>query len=396
MRVNNKTIDSIQALRGIAAFLVIFFHFQFYFNFDGYDIGTFLFNNGRIGVPIFFVISGFIMAYTTTRVGIKESPKFIIKRILRIVPLYVIATLTYILILNFTLPNTADLNDLTDISKSLLFYPLQNYDAPYFGWSTLAVGWTLNYEMFFYLAFAISIAFGRYCWAAMAIGFISLLIVFPLISTGAWSYLPEVNYGFEYAYASLMSNPIMWNFVAGIACGIIIKNNIIKISKITSATLVVVISLLYLAQYAKNINPGWGFTEWGFGAAALILFLVNHEHNYGLKIPFILKYFGEISFSLYLNHLIVKEFIFMLGLKFNIEIFKAGPVCGVIIIAITIALSAWTRKYIEIELSNFIKRKLSSMITRNPQSRHTDVMHTLVRTKDHGQVQGTAPTKPRL
>lgn len=57
-------IEIVQFLRGVAALLVCFFHMKGILVFDGVPVGKYLFGSGSIGVPIFFMISGFIMVIT--------------------------------------------------------------------------------------------------------------------------------------------------------------------------------------------------------------------------------------------------------------------------------------------------------------------------------------------
>ena len=73
--LQNK-IDSIQILRFLAAFSVMMVHLP-------------LFGFGAWGVDIFFVISGFIMMYVTE----SNERNFLVKRIIRIVPLYWMLTM---------------------------------------------------------------------------------------------------------------------------------------------------------------------------------------------------------------------------------------------------------------------------------------------------------------
>ena len=350
----NKTLNSIQAMRGIAAVLVMLFHFQWFFNFDSINIGTLLFSNGRIGVPVFFVISGFIMAYTTRRYGASEVARFVIKRLARVYPLYLIATLSFVALLNTTLPDATDINNINDLLRSLTFYPLRNNDAPYFGWATLPVGWTLNYEMFFYLVLAFSLFFGRLCWIVLGVVLSATLVAMPLLSAGFWSYIPEVNYNFTFAYLSMISNPIMLNFTAGVLCGLLLKQRTINISKKMSIALITISVSLYIYQYIANINPGWGFSQWGIGAAIIILLVVNHEHRFGLRVNKVLIYLGEISFSIYLNHIVMKEFLHMLGKYTKFDFLISGPICGAIIICLTLFVSGYTRKYIELGVPSAI------------------------------------------
>ncbi|EPC6795507.1 acyltransferase family protein, partial [Escherichia coli H30] len=58
-------LKSIQILRGLAALMVVLYHFRTVLNYDNVRMGDYLFGKGFIGVDLFFVISGFIMAYTT-------------------------------------------------------------------------------------------------------------------------------------------------------------------------------------------------------------------------------------------------------------------------------------------------------------------------------------------
>ena len=90
-------LDIIQFLRAVAALLVCFFHMKGLLKEDG--VGIILFGTGPIGVPLLFMISGFIMFHTTR----DEKPQwatvktFLIKRLIRIVPLYFFMTTLYIL-----------------------------------------------------------------------------------------------------------------------------------------------------------------------------------------------------------------------------------------------------------------------------------------------------------
>lgn len=85
--------DSIQALRFIAALLVVVTHSTFYAA-DRLDPDFFVWKGGTVGVDIFFVISGFVMMITAS--PFQRIPGgwryFAMRRITRIVPMYWIAT----------------------------------------------------------------------------------------------------------------------------------------------------------------------------------------------------------------------------------------------------------------------------------------------------------------
>lgn len=167
------SIVGIQYLRGIAALMVVLFHSRSYFT--DYAVWT---GVGARGVDIFFVISGFIMAYSTRHIGrdasmVRESLIFFAKRLIRIVPLYWIALLwtsapywlNWLTKANVPLDLYTHFNsDLVAIVKDFFFIPHPSLDPEDDGdaYPIVIQGWTLNYEMFFYVLFALSMFFRTY------------------------------------------------------------------------------------------------------------------------------------------------------------------------------------------------------------------------------------------
>ncbi len=135
----NTKINNIQALRAFAAIAVVSFHTG-YFPPTGHAVGSF-------GVDVFFVISGFIMA----RICDTNPSFFLRRRVIRIVPPYWLLTLL-LFAFSYKFPRllSATHPNLVELLKSLFFIPFVKDDGlirP-----LLFVGWSLNYEMFFYLA----------------------------------------------------------------------------------------------------------------------------------------------------------------------------------------------------------------------------------------------------
>jgi exopolysaccharide production protein ExoZ len=165
-------LESIQLLRAIAAIGVVFTHaitrigtaFP-----DANQHSVLAGSDGQLtagdaGVDLFFAISGFIMLYVHwDDFGKARAPlNFMIKRIIRIVPIYWSLT-TAALIVLMVAPQLFTTHyrgiDLPWIIGSYLFVPI----APP-GWNAtpvVGVGWTLNFEMFFYVAFAFALFLPR-------------------------------------------------------------------------------------------------------------------------------------------------------------------------------------------------------------------------------------------
>lgn len=139
MEKDKSVLRGLQILRFIAAIFVVYAHY----NFLQIKFGSF-------GVDIFFVISGFIISLI-----VSSNPKnFLKKRIARVVPLYLIATMiVFILVSFFPSLFRSTVNNSEALVKSLLFIPYRIGNSG----PLLSLGWTLNYEMFFYLLMAFCI-----------------------------------------------------------------------------------------------------------------------------------------------------------------------------------------------------------------------------------------------
>lgn len=147
-------IREIQYLRGIAASMVVLYHTIPQLKRMGYSGPEF--EVMSYGVDIFFVISGFIMTYISIDKSISRY-KFITDRIIRIVPIYWFLT-TFVALLGITFPYLLQSTqvDLIQYIKSMLFIPYIHPISHGF-FPLLQPGWTLNYEMYFYLIFALFI-----------------------------------------------------------------------------------------------------------------------------------------------------------------------------------------------------------------------------------------------
>lgn len=108
---------------------------------------------GAFGVDLFFVLSGFIICHVTAA----DRRQFFRKRLIRIVPLYWLGTI-FVFLLALAAPSllhtTSD--SLTELLKSLFFIPYEKESGRVY--PVLFLGWTLNYEMFFYIVFSIALA----------------------------------------------------------------------------------------------------------------------------------------------------------------------------------------------------------------------------------------------
>jgi exopolysaccharide production protein ExoZ len=199
---------NLQILRGIAAIGVAFYHTDF--RLAGNHHTEFF------GVSTFFVISGFIMCWITR----KEADGFLRKRIERIVPFYWLCTVALIL-LTYKLPlDLMSWHFAAYLARSLLFLPAS--DSP-----VLHVGWTLNFEIYFYLVFAAALWINRRFAPLLAAAFIYTVLMLDTAGIGGFlvryyshDYIHYFLYGIAiyYAWAMLSRIAPRWpTIVIGVA-----------------------------------------------------------------------------------------------------------------------------------------------------------------------------------
>lgn len=270
----------LQILRFVAAFSVVLFHIGSGYQLKwGYESN--FFGLGAAGVDIFFVISGFIIAYTTDPV--KGAWHFCQRRVVRIVPLYWTLTLgiAAIAMVRPDLLNSTMVNGET-LFKSLFFIPFEKANGAI--QPILFLGWTLNYEMFFYAVYAACIGLGLRGPLAPAI-FISLLV-----AAGQAVDIDHVAWRFY-------TNPIMLEFVFGIVLYLLHS----RWPALFAGQIALIAALATLLLLRQTI-PGlpWIFAN-GVPAAALVAAVLPWTPR---QTPLISMFvlFGDASYSLYLVH----------------------------------------------------------------------------------------------
>jgi len=190
MKTTSK-LNNIQVLRAFAAVAVVVFHTGFAF--------PFLRPFGSFGVDVFFVISGYIMARILDPASDSSSDFFFRRRVLRIVPPYWFFTiLLYLAALRIPQLMGSTRADAIDLVKSLLFIPFTKGSGLI--QPLLFIGWSLNYEMFFYLALAIGLLFHKRhaVWIGAAIVLAVMLACMPFAtqSTLAQFYSRDISLEF--------------------------------------------------------------------------------------------------------------------------------------------------------------------------------------------------------
>jgi exopolysaccharide production protein ExoZ len=266
---------SIQVLRAIAALSVVAFHLSP----AGFTVGA-------AGVDIFFVISGFIMG----SVGRREAPgEFLRKRAVRIIPLYWLVTLAMCggaliphVFQNFRF-------DAASLARSLLFIPY--IDPTGHAWPLVVSGWTLNDEILFYGIFAIGLAAGRPVLVSVA-GLVALVVAGQIARP-------------HDAVMAIWTTPLLLEFVAGLALA---RSGRVRGVRLGVALLAAGIIGFYVCGVLRPMqNPR--LLVWGLPALAMVAGAVAIER--GGRWPALrwAELIGDASYSLYLLHGIVIDFV---------------------------------------------------------------------------------------
>lgn len=279
-------ISNLQVLRALAASAVVFLHTT-----DRAGLGWSL-TAGNFGVDIFFTISGFIIPY----IAASNPSHFLAKRLIRIVPLYWCATLVLFGLatlrtryLHHTAANPGEL------ALSLFFIPFARQDGSIT--PLLISGWTLNYEMYFYLLFFVAILLSKR-WAHF-VAAAMVLCTFVLAQALGPNSVAARFYG----------NPIILEFVLGMAIFEMFHSRDWSVSgtarKPTIATCIgIIVSLLTLAALADMLGYSpRRLIYFGIPAAAIVFFSLYLELGCGAALRSrLLIIAGDSSYATYLIH----------------------------------------------------------------------------------------------
>lgn len=309
-------LQSIQALRALAAVLVAYSHsidLQMKFAVSRQQGFYALQNFGAIGVDLFFVISGFIITLVASRErGARAGGRFLLKRFLRVNPIYYAASLLYAAVITLPYVRTELVLHLRMVQlghglvDTLLVLPTSASPLGYA--PVLVIGWTLAFEWLFYALFGLLIVLGVRRKAT------ALCLLLGLLACGR-ALLHPVD-----ARLRFLTNPIVVEFVFGVAiCGLYRRAP--RVPRWLAAACL----LLGITGYAHAIRFGFGdvsellptwsgrvsverVLRWGVPSALIVAGCVLLEAHGALRRVWsnvLLQATGDASYSLYLTHLTV-------------------------------------------------------------------------------------------
>lgn len=347
--MQGKKLDSIQFLRGMAVLLVIAFHFRQYLNnvYAQADLGDRLFGLGEVGVDIFFVISGFIIVYSSRNKERNTPLEFSIKRFFRLYPVYIIVLLLLIIF------NYAQDYSTSQIIKSLLFIPNDyNSIGPWYGYSINLPAWTLTYEVLFYAIFAVAIFISHKNRTVVSIVLMAFIVCLTQVYfRGHLQLDPITRDAGENSFIrnfTFLSNPVIYDFIFGM----FIAEFYMRVSNKITENKIFIMAMVCMfwisaALIISGYNRGGGVERWGLYSFALVGSLVMLSKDAGIKFGNFWLMLGEMSYSLYINHMVVKKLSGIYLRDFGIYKANGGATLFIILFILTFVMSYITYNFIE-------------------------------------------------
>ena len=346
MTASSSQRDDIQGLRAIAVLAVMVFHLDHQW-----------LPGGFVGVDIFFVISGFLMASIKLRQeqqGRFSFVDFYASRVRRIVPAYLmLLTVTTAVMAVLLIPR-----DLASYEQSLttalyftsnrFFAAQSDYFAPTAHELPLLHTWSLAVEMQFYAVLPFMLVALKQRWRVLALTGIALTLL------GYSSYRLAAGYR-QSEYFSLLAR--IPEFLVGSLLAFWPAprawNGATRTLVAASGLLLTMVSLWLISE--QTLFPGVAALMPCFGAALLIAARAS-VINRLLSHP-VLVWIGALSYSLYLWHWPV-----LAGLRYFCGTYQLSGSAIASFVLLTTTLSWWSYRYVEL---SFRGRAAPGQFARN-------------------------------
>ncbi len=377
----------IQYLRGVAALMVAYLHLiglvpalaPFLSVHRGLDTTRL-----KSGVDIFFVISGFIMLITTRQ---SRPVEFALRRVIRIVPLYWLLTA---LLAGLALLHPAWFRTTVVgwgyLLKSLFFIPYPNpgHDGAFA--PLLVPGWSLNFEMFFYAIFCMTLV-APFSSRVLINGTTFLLLV------GVGTLLPE---GQVNGVLRWYANPQIFEFFGGMLMGQAYLSGHLPLSKPVCILLIAGGSVALVGNYDWLPEPvrRIGDSEWSFilASTAIVLGVVAVDRQRALRYFAPGAALGDASYSIYLTH------IFSLGVMrewwIRFEPRTAGPGAAALFalgsMFLIVSIGLVVHRFVE----KLLLKWLQPLARRTPrvfEPRGQEIAFTIISDRDDTRMTDPAP-----
>jgi len=330
---------SIQFLRFVAAFAVVIFHSQQALTKGAPGTLGYWFELGAAGVHVFFVISGFVIMHTSfggTDVGM-PTKRFLLRRFVRIFPIYWLCCAAYIAY-HQSFGTPYELTPLQWLGAFLLL-PVQSS-------AIIGPGWTLSYELYFYICFA----------ALLWLPAFSALLVLTGFFVG--SIALGILVGFTGPLA-IGTNPLILEFCAGCWLGYFFARRKVG-TRPLGLSLVAIGVVMFILGALIDYRTVPLSVIWGIPSILLVTGCLLFEQAGPLpRLLRRLSHLGDSSYVLYLIHILGITIVLDIGFDALVPMAPIDSIVGAIILSmVCAALAAAIFHFIEKPMLKWLRRNV--------------------------------------
>jgi len=292
-----ERIYSLQGLRGVAVLGVVLFHMTAVeHKYSGGDILLPpMLDFFQLGVDLFFIISGFVMVIVSRGrfQKVAESKRFLFNRVSRIYPTY---WLYYFLTLAVVLVQPGMVNSTHGSSNLLMSFLLLPNDNVLL----VMVAWSLLFELWFYLVFTGLMLFRERWLPWFLAGWALILVMFNNVQD--WQ---DYN-----AALRIMLHPYALEFIIGVSLALLFYSRHsarLSVPMISIALVVALVPGIGLIGYYRLFDDQGMLRMFSVGIVfgTLILGFALLERRRRFRMPSFLVAVGDMSYTVYLSHLLV-------------------------------------------------------------------------------------------
>ncbi len=353
-------INSLTALRFVFALMVFLLHIcnsRIAMHFDSQTqwLAINIFKEGYIGVGFFFILSGFIMAYTYKDKFVKKritKINFWVLRFARIYPLHLLtlfASIPLLMLWNF------NMNDMMGLPFAVNFYLLQAYILPEgnWFWSFNSVSWSISNEAFFYLLFPaiIFLLTKNLKFFIIAVLFACAIIPILMYETLETGFRPEWFY----------IHPVFR--LVDFLVGILLFEIYIKLQRSKALKFMTLLELFSLMIFFcffifhNSINAIYRFSCYYWLPISFIILVFSLQRGYISRLLSnkYMLYFGKISYGFYMFHALIIEYFIKMNQTYIV--FSNYYLFVLFLFGFSILVSSVSYYYFEQPVNSYLVRK---------------------------------------
>ena len=341
--MNQNRYVFLDAIRGVAAILILIRHTGSYWHFNFY--------HSYLGVDLFFILSGFVIAYAydeKLEKGVINLQNFFLIRLIRLYPVFILSVFfcTVLLVLNLTLSSQAinSIEILSLVAMTALFLP-----SLVIGSNSIfpmnATYWSLFFELVANFIYAVSRPFLTNIVLGGIVTASGLLIILSSYHHG------NLDNGYQWGGASILTG--FSRSIFGVFMGLMLHRHRVLLVESFGSFISPWVACFVLTMIL--ISPDFGQFNWILDAFFVVVIFpiavifASQGKNTRLEKYFLIL--GSASYPVYVLHKPIGELFSKL---IHGKEHEFAPVSGLILVLVLVAFSVWFEKKYDIPIRKYI------------------------------------------